>query len=163
MTPSRPLSARRYYYGKSGDGIRAYTPNEWGMGGAARVGSYSTGSPILLILGCVFLLPVTVGCLVFAVAGAIAGNLIVAGVALFFAVLFGWGLVVTTSVLRDEFKARKVRAKRGLKKAWYDVSDDTARRWFEDHPGTIEITRENFPNSTYPFPGEPGHPGPHPS
>ncbi|MDQ0690931.1 hypothetical protein [Arthrobacter sp. W4I7] len=35
------------------------------------------------------------------------------------------------------------------------MTDDQARLCFEEHPGIVEITRENFPNSTRPFRGEP--------
>lgn len=59
--------------------------------------------------------------------------------------------------IRDEFRARKLRRARGLPKPWYAVTDDQARKWFEERPGTVEITRENFPNSRSPFPGEASH------
>ncbi|MBT2536186.1 hypothetical protein [Arthrobacter sp. ISL-69] len=73
------------------------------------------------------------------------------------AVLFTGGWLMSVRSLRDELRARKLRKPKGLPKPLYAVTDDQARRWFEQHSGTLEITRENFPNSTYPFPGEPGY------
>ena len=71
--------------------------------------------------------------------------------------LFTGGWLLTLRALRGELKTRKRRKDRGLPKPRYGVTDDQARRWFEDHPGTLEITRENFPFSTRPFPGEPDY------
>jgi hypothetical protein len=34
------------------------------------------------------------------------------------------------------------------------VTDDQARKWFEAHAAGIPLTRENFPDSSHPFPGE---------
>lgn len=159
-TGSRPAPSRRYYYGLGkGKGIIAYTANEWGMGGAARSGSYSTGSPILLLLGTIIMAPAALVCLVVTVVGIIGLKFVLAVIALLFTLLFGLGAVTGFGTLREELQARKVRKKRGHKKAWYAVSDDQARRWFEENPGEIAITRENFPNSTRPFPGEPGYRG----
>jgi hypothetical protein len=84
-------------------------------------------------------------------------------VTLFFAFLTfictgGW--LLSTKVLRAEWRARKLRKLKGIPKPMYAVTDDKARRWFEKNPGILQITRENFPHSTYPFPGEPGYVAP---
>ena|GEM_PF-3687219 len=68
--------------------------------------------------------------------GIVGRNLIAARTALFFTLLFGLDVVSTASTMRDEFQARKVKKKHGLKKAWHTVDEDTARRWFEAHLGT---------------------------
>ncbi|VXB44873.1 hypothetical protein [Arthrobacter sp. 8AJ] len=71
--------------------------------------------------------------------------------------LFTGGWLLSLHTLRGELKARKRRKDRGLPKPTHGVTDDQARRWFEEHPGTLEISRENFPLSTRPFPGEPDY------
>ena len=158
MTAQKPTRSRRYYYGLGkGKGITAYTANEWGMGGAARSGSYSTASPILLLLGTIILTPVALVCLAATIIGILALNLALTLIALLFTVLFGLGAIAGIGSLREELQARKIRRQRGLAKAWYTVSDDQARRWFEEHPRDIAITRENFPDSIRPFPGEEGY------
>ena len=142
-TGSRPTPSRRYYYGLGkGKGIIAYTANEWGMGGAARSGSYATGSPSLLLLGTIVMAPAALAGLAVTVVGIIGLNVVLTVIALIFTVLFGLGAVTGFGTLREELQARKVRKERGLKKAWYTVSDDQARRWFEENPGEIAITRE---------------------
>ena len=47
----------------------------------------------------------------------------------------------------------ELRRLKGLPKPRFAVTDDQARRWFEQNPG-IPIVRENFPDSSQPFPGE---------
>ena len=66
-------------------------------------------------------------------------------------VLFTGGWFHTLGSIRDEVRARNLRRARGLPKPSHQVTDDQARKWFEERPGTVEITRENFPNSRYPF------------
>ena len=74
--------------------------------------------------------------------------------------LFTGGWLLSVRILRKEGRARKLRKPKGRPKPMYAVTDDQARRWFEKNPGTFEIIRENFPYSTYPFPGEPGYVAP---
>jgi hypothetical protein len=74
--------------------------------------------------------------------------------------LFTGGWLASVGILRKEWRARKLRKPKGLPKPMYGVTDDKARRWFEKNPGILEITRENFPYSTYPFPGERGYVAP---
>jgi len=69
--------------------------------------------------------------------------------------LFTTGWLLSIRSIRQELRARKLRKAKGLPKPAHGVSDDRARAWFEQHPGALAITRENFPASTYPFPGEP--------
>jgi hypothetical protein len=88
------------------------------------------------------------------VIGVIRLNIGVVLLCLACTVLFTGGWFFVLKSIRGEFRARKLRRERGLPKPWYAVTDDQARVWFEKRPGVLEITRENFPNSTRPFPGE---------
>ncbi|WP_162943811.1 hypothetical protein [Arthrobacter celericrescens] len=93
-------------------------------------------SPVLFVLGAVGLNP---------------------GVALLFLVctlLFTGGWLLGVQSLRGELRARKLRHKRGLPKPYVIVTDDQARQWFTANPGSIAIVRDNFTESTHPFPGE---------
>jgi hypothetical protein len=65
-----------------------------------------------------------------------------------------WGLG-GSSAYSSNNPTHSLRA-RGLPKPWYAVTDDQARKWFEERPGTVKIARANFPNSRHPFPGEAG-------
>jgi hypothetical protein len=143
-----------YHYGHGRDNvIRAYTTDEWGIGGGAINGGSSQARMLsIMILITIFMVPAALVGLFFVIVLAI--NLQwTAIIALFFTLLFSAGVYsgFTTSV--HEIKARKLRKAKGLPKPWYAVSDDQARNWFEQNPHLgIAITKENFPNSTKPFP-----------
>jgi fatty acid desaturase len=159
MTKTRSKTVRQrrpYFYGfGKGDTIHAYTSEEWGLGGsAATSASNSTHSlAILVLVEAVITVPALLAP-IWLVIGAIHLNIGVVLLCLVCTLLFtgGWFFVLTS--IRGEFRARKLRRARGLPKPWYAVTDDQARKWFEEHPGIVEITRENFPKSAYPFPGE---------
>lgn len=152
FTPSRPYP---YGFGQ-GDAIHAYTPEEWGLGGSsASSASNSTHSlAILILVGAVITVPALLAP-IWLVIGAIRLNIGVVFLCLLCTILFtgGWFFILKT--IRQELRARKLRRARGLPKPWYAVTDDQARTWFEERPGTVEITRENFPNSSHSFPDEP--------
>ena len=79
------------------------------------------------------------------------------GVALLFlacTALFTGGWLLGLRALRKEAGAGKRRRLRGLPKPRFAVTDDQARNWFEHKPAGIPLTRENFPDSGQPFPGE---------
>lgn len=150
--------------------IYAYTQEEWGLGGhSARepgntansligqglVATLMTIPAILAPLSILFAIVVTVTS--FPDAADMGKGLIWIVVSLVCTVLFTGGWLLSIRSIRSELRARKLRKPRGLPTPLYAVTDDQARRWFEEHPGTIEITRENFPFSTRPFPGEPDY------
>lgn len=152
--PSR--QTRPYFYGfGKGDTIHAYTPEEWGLGGSrAATASNSTHSlAILVLVGAVTTVPALLAP-IWLVIGLIRLNLGVVLLCLVCTVLFTGGWFFVLKAIRRELRARKLRRERGLPKPWYAVTDDQARRWFEEHPGTVMITRENFPASAHLFPGE---------
>lgn len=150
-TPDRP-----YYYGFGKDDIiNAYTPGEWGLGGSS---AYSSNSPthnvvVLILIEVLFTVP-AIFAPIWMIIGIIYLNIGVVLLCLVCTVLFTGGWFHTLGSIRDEFRARNLRRARGLPKPSHQVTDDQARKWFEKRPGTMEITRENFPNSRYPFPGE---------
>lgn len=151
---SRPgaVAGRRYFYATGLDGvIRAYTREEWGMGGAKpsgnAYGSYTVAGRV--VVAALMTVPAIVSpvLLVRAVAVLNLGMALafLAGTVLFTA---GWVLCVRSLVV--EFVAGKLRRSRGLPKPRFGVTDDQARAWFEVHPGP-EVTRANFPDSSRPF------------
>lgn len=146
---------RTYFYATAMDDvIHAYTPREWGIGGNLPTGNYTTRSPIGLVIVMVLLTLPAILAPIMMVLGAASLNLGIFLLFLVCTVLFTGGWFVGLASLRTESKARKLRRSKGLPKPRYGVTDDQARRWFEERPGTVEITRVNFPNSAYPFPNE---------
>jgi hypothetical protein len=152
----RTMQLRPYYYGYGKDDvINAYTPGEWGLGGSS---AYSSNNPthnvvVLILIEALMTVPAIiapVGMILTAIDLELGFFLL----CLVCTVLFTGGWFYTLGSIRDEFRARKLRRARGLPKPLYQVTDDQARKWFEQRPGILEITRENFPNSRYPFPGE---------
>ncbi|ABK02032.1 hypothetical protein Arth_0633 [Arthrobacter sp. FB24] len=150
--------------------IHAYTPEEWGLGGSnASGGNYRartfTGLSIVTVLMTIPALLAPLGVLFGLIAlvtsfpdpGDMGRGLITIVGSIVCAALFTGGWLLSIRALREEWQAGKLRKAKGLPKPLYAVTDDQARRWFEEHPGTLEITRENFPHSTVPFPGEPGY------
>ena len=156
-TGSRTIRKRRpYFYGfGKGDSIHAYTPEEWGLGGSsASSASNSTHSlAILILVGAVITVPAILAP-IWLVIGVIKLSIGVVLLCLVCTLLFTGGWFFVLKSVQGEFRARKLRRARGLPKPWYAVTDDQARAWFEERPGTLPITRENFPNSSSPFPDE---------
>ena len=164
----------KYWYGYGGWSkevvIHAYTREEWGLGGhsataSANMANSFVGQSIVALLMTVPAILAPLGILFgiltlfmsFPDPGDMGMGLIFIIGSLLCTALFTGGWLLSIRSLRAELRARKLRKPRGLPKPMYAVTDDQARRWFEEHPGTLEITRENFPHSTRPFPGEPGY------
>jgi cation transport ATPase len=161
----------KYRYGTSwSNEVHAYTREEWGLGGhnpseSSNMANSFIGQSIVAILmtipaalapfGIIFGILALI--MSFPDLGEMGMGLVVTLVAAICTVLFTGGWLLSVRAIRDELRARKLRKPKGMPKPLYEVPDDQARRWFEEHPGTIEITRENFPFSTLPFPGEPDH------
>jgi len=162
----------KYFYATGGWGretvIYAYTQEEWGLGGSLPSGgNYQartfTGLAIVALIATVpaFLAPLFILVSIYAIItsipdlGDMGMGLIWFAMSVVCTVLFTGGWLLSLHALRGELKARKLRKGRGLPKPTHGVTDDQARRWFEEHPGTLEISRENFPLSTRPFPDEP--------
>lgn len=148
-------SDRKYFFAQDdGRQIFAYTEAEWGAGGAQPFGNYTARSVASMSLLVAFLtVPALVGPILF-VLGVISLHL---GAILFSLILSllctgGWLLAVRS--LRGEQRARRLRRERGLPRPSVVVTDDQAREWFTANPGIIPVSRDNFPESTYPFPGE---------
>jgi hypothetical protein len=146
---------RPYYYATSMENtVFAYTAAVWGIGGSQPSGNYSvhttTGLYVVTILMTVpaIFSPVL---LVIAVASL---NIIVGLLALVCTVLFTGGWLLGISNIRRERQASRQRKLKGLPKPRFALTDDQARDWFESRPSGIPITRENFPDSKHPFPGE---------
>jgi hypothetical protein len=174
--PKQPPGLPKYWYGHGFEGwtnkviIHAYTTEEWGLGGHNPRGIHNpatsfTGLSVVVVIMTIpaFLAPLGILFGIIALfmsfpdLGDMGMGLIFIIGSLICTVLFTGGWFVSVKALRDEWRARKLRKAKGLPKPLYEVTDDQARRWFEEHPGTLEITRENFPHSTRPFPGEPGY------
>lgn len=147
---------RPYYYGYGKDDvINAYTPEEWGLGGSSAYSSNNpTHSLVVLTLIEVLLTVPAVLAPIWMIIGVIYLNIGAFLLCLVCTVLFTGGWFYTLGSIRDEIRARKLRRARGLPKPLYQVTDDQARKWFEERPGTLPITHENFPNSSSPFPDE---------
>lgn len=79
-------------------------------------------------------------------------NVIVVIFGLLGTVLFTGGWLLGVRSLRRELRASKKRKLKRLPKPCFALTDDQARAWFESNPSHITITRENFPDSTRPFP-----------
>lgn len=81
-------------------------------------------------------------------------NFILGLLTLLCTVLFTGGWLLGIGSLRREWHAAGLRRLKGLPKPRFALTDDQARSWFEANPSEIAITRDNFPDSTRPFPGE---------
>lgn len=152
----RVNSLRPYYYGYGKDDvIKAYNPEEWGLGGSSAYSSNNpTHSLVVLTLIEVLLTVPAILAPIWMIIGVFYLNIGAFLLCLVCTVLFTGGWFYTLGLIRDEIQARKLRRARGLPKPLYQATDDQARKWFEERPGTLKITRENFPNSRQPFPGE---------
>lgn len=132
--------------------IHAYTREEWGIGGSQPFGNYSVHTVAgLAIVTALMTIPALLAPVMLVVA-VVRLNL---GVALLFlacTALFTGGWLLGLLALRNESTAGKLRRLKGLPKPRFAVTDDQARGWFEEHPAGIPVTRENFPDSTHPFP-----------
>ena len=148
----------------------ACTREEWGLGGHSARESGSTansliGQSIVAVVMTVpaiaaplsILLAITVTVLSFPNPKDVGMGLLWILGSVVCTALFTGGWLLSVNSIRAELRARKLRKPKGLPKPLYAITDDQARRWFEEHPGTIEITRETFPLSTRPFPGEPAY------
>lgn len=146
--------SRPWYYATGMDStIHAYTRDEWGIGGSQPYGNYSVHTVTgLVTVTALMTIPALLAPLMLIIAVARL-NL---GIALLFlacTALFTGGWLLGLRALRKEAAAGKRRRLKGLPKPRFAVTDDQARSWFEQNPG-IPIVRENFPDSSQPFPGE---------
>lgn len=149
------LSHRPYYYATGMERtVHAYTQDEWGIGGAQPSGNYSVHTTTgLYIVTVLMTIPAIVAPLV-VIIGVASLSILLALFGLVFTVLFTGGWLFGIRNLRREWQASKLRRLKGLPKPRFALTDDKARSWFEANPSGIAITRENFPDSTLPFPGE---------
>ncbi len=127
----RLLVERQYFYATGMERtLHAYTKEEWGIGGAQPSGNYSVHTTTGLFVVTALMTIPALGAPLLLIIALASLNLIVVVFGLLGTALFtgGWLLGAPT--------------------------DDQARTWFEANPSGIAITRENFPGSTRPFPGE---------
>lgn len=151
----RSALSRPWYFGTGMDStVHAYTREEWGIGGSQPFGNYTAHTVTGLVTVTALM---TIPAILAPVLLIIAIARLNVGMALLFLVctaLFTGGWLLGLRSLRRESTAGELRRLKGLPKPRFAVTDDQARRWFEDHPAGIPLTRENFPDSSYPFPGE---------
>lgn len=154
-TVRRTAVDRPYYYPTGMDRtVHAYTKGEWGIGGSQPSGDYSLHTTTgLWIVTTLMTIPALFAPAVLIVAAA-SLNPVLAVFGLLATLLFTGGWVFGIRNLRREQQASKRRRLRGLPKPRFALDDDKARSWFEANPSGVAITRENFPDSTRPFPGE---------
>ncbi|MEV4989683.1 hypothetical protein [Pseudarthrobacter sp. LMD1-1-1.1] len=162
----------KYFYATGGWGretvIYAYTEEEWGLGGHSARESGNTANSLIgqSVVAIIMTIPAIVAPLSMLVGiyatissfpdlGEVGMGLIWFVGSIVCTLLFTGGWLVSVNAIRSELRARRIRKPKGLPTPLYAVTDDQARRWFEEHPGTLEISRENFPLSTRPFPDEP--------
>jgi hypothetical protein len=149
------LIDRPYFYATGMERtVHAYTKDEWGIGGSQPSGNYSVHTGIGLLIVTVLMTVPAIGAPFMLVIGLISLNVIFTIFALIGTVLFTGGWLLGIANLRREWRASKQRKAKGLPKPRFALTDDQARTWFEANPSAIAITRENFPDSTRPFPGE---------
>ncbi|MDR7157431.1 hypothetical protein [Arthrobacter sp. BE255] len=146
---------RPFYYATGMERtVYAYTQEEWGIGGAQPSGNYSVHSTTgLYIVTILMTIPAIVAPVVLII-GVASLNILFGLFGLIFTVLFTGGWLLGIRSLRREWQASKLRRLKGLPKPRFALNDDKARSWFEANPSGIAITRENFPDSTRPFPDE---------
>lgn len=148
------IQKRPYWYATGMDStIRAYTHEEWGLGGSyPSGGNYQARTATGLMIATALMTVPAIACPVLLLISVIALKPGMILTFLFFSLVLTTGWFVGVRSLRQEFAARKRRAAKGLPKPLHGVTDDQARAWFEAHGGGPAITRENFPGSTRPFP-----------
>lgn len=149
------LVGRPYFYATGMERtVHAYTKDEWGIGGAQPSGNYSVHTGTGLLIVTVLMTVPAIGAPFMLIIGLGSLNLIFALFGMVGTVLFTGGWLLGIKNLRREWRASKQRKLKGLPKPRFALTDDQARTWFEANPSPIAITRENFPDSTRPFPGE---------
>jgi hypothetical protein len=149
------LVDRPYFYATGMERtVHAYTKDEWGIGGSQPTGNYSVHTATGLLIVTILMTVPAVGAPFMLIIGAISLNVIFALFGLVATVLFTGGWLLGINNLRREWRASRQRKARGLPKPRFALTDDQARTWYEANPSAIAITRENFPDSTRPFPGE---------
>ncbi|MGX5715344.1 hypothetical protein [Arthrobacter sp. MAHUQ-56] len=149
------LVDRPYFYATGTERtVHAYTKDEWGIGGSQPSGNYSVHTITGLFAVTAIMTVPALGAPLLLIIALASLNVIVVIFGLLGTVLFTGGWLLGVRSLRREVRASKKRKSKGLPKPRFALSDDQARAWFEAHPSNIAITRENFPDSTRPFPGE---------
>lgn len=154
-TATRRRVDRAYFYAQDEERrIFAYTQAEWGLGGAQPFGNYTARNVVTMSLVVAGLTIPAVAAPLFLILGIIGLNIGAVLFSLVCTLLFTGGWLLSVQSLRGELRARRLRRERGLPKPYVIVTDDQARAWFTAYPSSIAVTRDNFPESTYPFPGE---------
>jgi hypothetical protein len=149
------LVERQYFYATAMERtVHAYTKEEWGIGGAQPTGNYSVHTTTGLFVVTALMTIPALGAPILLIIALASLNLIVVVFGLLGTVLFTGGWLLGIMNLRRELRASRQRRLKGLPKPRFALTDDQARAWFESNPSGIAITRENFPDSTRPFPGE---------
>ena len=149
------LVERQYFYATGMERtVHAYTKEEWGIGGAQPTGNYSVHTTTGLFVVTALMTIPALGAPILLIIALASLNLIVVVFGLLGTVLFTGGWLLGIMNLRRELRASRQRRLKGLPKPRFALTDDQARAWFESNPSAIAITRENFPDSTRPFPGE---------
>jgi hypothetical protein len=149
------LVERQYFYATGMERtVHAYTKEEWGIGGAQPTGNYSVHTTTGLFVVTALMTIPALGAPLLLIIALASLNLIVVVFGLLGTVLFTGGWLLGIMNLRRELRASRQRKLKGLPKPRFALTDDQARAWFESNPSGIAITRENFPDSTRPFPGE---------
>lgn len=149
------LVERQYFYATGMERtVHAYTKAEWGIGGAQPTGNYSVHTTTGLFVVTALMTIPALGAPILLIIALASLNLIVVVFGLLGTVLFTGGWLLGIMNLRRELRASRQRRLKGLPKPRFALTDDQARAWFESNPSGIAITRENFPDSTRPFPGE---------
>ena len=149
------LVERQYFYATGMERtVHAYTKEEWGIGGAQPTGNYSVHTTTGLFVVTALMTIPALGAPILLIIALASLNLIVVVFGLLGTVLFTGGWLLGIMNLRRELRASRQRRLKGLPKPRFALTDDQARAWFESNPPGIAITRENFPDSTRPFPGE---------
>ena len=146
---------RPWYFGTGMDStIHAYTREEWGIGGSQPYGNYSVHTVTgLVTVTALTTIPALLAPVMLVVA-VVRLELGIALLVLGCTALFTGGWLLGLRALRQESAAGKLRRLKGLPKPRFAVTDDQARRWFEENPSGLPITRGNFPDSSHPFPGQ---------
>jgi hypothetical protein len=147
-----PLKRPYYYATGIGTTVHAYTKDEWVIGGSQPSGNYAAHTTAgLWIVTTLMTIPAFFAPL-FLIIAVTSLNLIMVVFGLLATALFTGGWLVGIRNVHLELRASKQRKLKGLPKPRFALSDDQARRWFEENPAGIPVTRENFPDSTRAFP-----------
>jgi hypothetical protein len=134
--------------------VYAYTKEEWGIGASQPTGNYSVHTATGLFVVTALMTIPALGAPLMLIIAVASLNLIVGVFGLLATVLFTGGWLFGIMNLRRELRASRRRKLKGLPKPRFALTDDQARAWFEANPSNMAITRDNFPDSTRPFPGE---------